>query len=66
MMNFKCISCAGEYADKCNDGLKYYHACPQIEVSEGVYIDRPDKRDENIGKKIQGKGVDIVAIIEEI
>lgn len=65
-MYLKCITCGGEYADVCTDGLEYYHACPKIEVSEGVYIDRADKRDENVGKMFAGKGVSFVDVIDEI
>lgn len=63
-MKLKCNSCAGVYADTCDDGLDYYHACAKIEVSEGIYIDRPDKRDENVGKLVAGKGVSMVIDIE--
>jgi len=66
MIKLNCKSCGGEYFDVCDDGLRYFHVCPQIKFSEDVYIDRPDMRNENVGKEKQGKGVDIVAIIEEI
>ena len=56
MIKYKCNSCAGEYSDHCNDGLEYYHACPPVEISLGIYAERPDKRDENIRQKVEIKG----------
>ena len=56
MIKYKCNSCLGEYSDTCADGLAYYHACPPVQIKEDVYAERSDKRDENAGKKLEGKG----------
>lgn len=59
-MRYLCITCEGEYTDICLDGLNYYHACPAITLENGEQKERKDKRDENIGKKKEGKGRTIV------
>lgn len=53
---YRCETCKGEYSKVCGDGLEYYHACPDIEDVD--YKTKPitDKRDENIRKKLPGKG----------
>ena len=56
MTKYKCNSCGGEYSDTCADGLAYYHACPLEKITENEYKERSDKRDENAGKKLEGKG----------
>lgn len=59
----KCKSCNGEYNVLCNDGLYYFHACPPVEVSENVFVERQDKRDENPDKKMEGKGFEEVTVV---
>jgi hypothetical protein len=66
MKNLKCISCGGEYSDICSDGLEYYHECAPVTLSETEFEELPDKRNENVGKLIAGKGTSLVAVIEEI
>lgn len=56
MSKYKCTTCAGEYSDVLTDGLEYYHACPPELVAEDEYKERADKRDENVGKNLAGKG----------
>lgn len=55
-MKYKCATCNGEYIDTSIDSVPYYHACAPILESKDKYIDRTDKRDENAGKKLEGKG----------
>ena len=62
----RCKTCGGEYETVLKDGTDYYHACAPIETAEGKIMERPDARDENIGKKKEGKGVEDVAIEEII
>lgn len=56
----KCKTCGGEYEENCNDGLKYYHACADTIDITGKIVPVADKRDENVGKRLNGKGVDQV------
>lgn len=56
MIKYKCKTCGGEYENVMQDGLQYYHACPQILDKDGIYIERPNKRDENAGIKLEGLG----------
>ena len=56
MKKYKCNTCGGEYNDFCLDGLAYYHACPPVFDDKSNYKERKDKRDENAGKKLEGKG----------
>lgn len=58
----KCKSCEGEYENVLDDGMQYYHACAPIEIQPEKFAERPDKRDENIGKFKEGKGVEAVNI----
>lgn len=65
---FKCLSCGARYLDQQQDGTLYFHACgPMPPNKDGVQIERPDKRDENIavnqlgrvmGIKTEGQGVE--------
>lgn len=55
-MRYKCKTCGGEYDDVCEDGLAYYHACSDITDKDEKTAPRPDKRDENVAKKLEGKG----------
>lgn len=55
-MKYKCKTCEGTYNDTCDDGLQYYHACPEILEKEGKYVAYADARNENVGKKLEGKG----------
>lgn len=57
-----CKTCLGAYDTLLSDGLEYYHACAPIAVSETESEERIDKRDENIGKKLEGKGADIIVL----
>lgn len=59
----KCKSCGGEYEQLLDDGMEYYHVCSPIKISENVYEERPDKRDENVGRFRAGKGIE-AAVIE--
>lgn len=56
----KCNTCGGEYKKICLDGMTYFHSCPPIVDQDNVMSERPDKRDENVGKKLQGKGADVI------
>lgn len=56
MIKYKCITCGGEYNDTGNDGLAYYHACPLERIEEDKYNEYTEKRNENAGKKLEGKG----------
>lgn len=56
MMKYQCKTCLGEYYDVGKDNIAYYHACPPIRISENEFQERPDKRDENAGRKLEGKG----------
>ncbi len=58
MIKYKCKTCQGTYSDKCADGLEYYHACPPERIDDFNYKERENKRDENTGKKLEGKGRD--------
>ena len=60
MTQYKCLTCSGTYYNPQKDGLEYYHACPPVLVEVDKYEERPDKRDENIGVKLAGKGRDEV------
>lgn len=64
LIMLKCKSCGGEYENILDDGMEYYHACPPIIDIDNNMLERPDKRDENIGKLKEGKGVEAVSIIE--
>lgn len=59
----KCKTCGGIYTDTFQDGTKYYHACPPIDLSDTKFTERPDRRDENVGKKLEGKGSESVTEI---
>jgi len=56
MSKFQCKTCLGIYNDTCPDGLAYYHACPDKLEGNDKYKPRKDKRDENPGRKSEGKG----------
>ena len=60
MKQLECNTCGGVYSSKNDDGTAYYHACPLILDKSGECVERPDKRDENVGKKQEGKGAEIV------
>lgn len=65
LIMLKCKSCEGEYKNILDDGMEYYHACAPIEDQDGKFIERPDARNENVGKEKIGKGVIGISIIEE-
>lgn len=62
MTKQKCLSCAGIYDPDQSGG--YYHACAPVLNTEGNFVEREDKRDENIDDsdrknikiKSEGKG----------
>ena len=56
MSIYKCTTCEGKYSDACDDSLQYFHACAPEKDENGKYRERKDKRDENAGKKLEGKG----------
>ena len=56
MSKYKCNTCGGEYNDICPDGLEYWHSCPDEPEGNDQYKPRKDKRDENPGRKTEGKG----------
>lgn len=58
MNELQCKTCGGVYYDKDSDGIRYFHACSPVLNKDGNYIEQPQKRDENIGKQLPGKGVD--------
>ncbi len=53
---FECNTCHGVYFDKTPEGLDYFHACPPKRVREDEFTEYPNKRDENIGIKLEGAG----------
>ena len=55
-MKYKCTTCEGQYEDICTDSLQYFHACAPIPDGEFNTKERTNKRDENAGKKLEGKG----------
>lgn len=57
MIKLKCNECLGEYFDTCTDGLAYYHACAMLLDADDKPIARPNRRNENIGTKTEGRGV---------
>ena len=46
MTKQKCNSCGGTYYPD-QDG-SYYHACAPFSIDGKTWIERPDKRDENV------------------
>ena len=56
MKKYRCNTCAGEYSDQSRDGIAYFHACPREADVNGDPKDRKDKRDENVGVNLEGKG----------
>lgn len=56
MIKYTCNSCGGVYADTSADGVRYFHACPPVLNEKSEPVERSDKRDENVGKKLEGKG----------
>jgi len=56
MNKYRCNTCEGEYSDTGGGELPYYHACAPVQVRENEHEERADKRDENAGKKLGGKG----------
>lgn len=45
----KCKSCGGEYEPTQADGIQYFHACPPVwDAQASKYVERADKRDENV------------------
>ena len=64
MISYTCQTCGGEYINPQEDGTEYYHACPKVEISEGVYVARTNARDENIGVQLEGLGSVQIAVIE--
>lgn len=58
MTEYRCKSCDGLYYDKDSAGLRYFHACSPVVNKDGQASEIPNKRDENIGKQLPGKGVD--------
>lgn len=59
-MKYKCKTCDGTYESICNDGLRYFHACPLVVDKDGVCIEMENKRDENIKSKLEGLGQEII------
>lgn len=44
----------------CIDGLNYYHACAPVSNGEDMFMERPDKRDENVKRERAGKGLEVI------
>ena len=59
-MKYKCKICQGTYSDVCADGLKYYHECPTTTNEEGETVERVGKRNENIIRKQEDLGREII------
>lgn len=58
----RCKTCGGVYPDKQRDGTLYFHACPPSwDGTAKQYVERTDKRDENV-KVIR----DAAGVIERI
>jgi hypothetical protein len=74
MSRYRCLSCGGRYDSEEADGSLYFHACPPLAVdSTGKVIERPDRRDENAVKqvdggeprlKLEGRGRELVTVDE--
>jgi hypothetical protein len=60
MTKYQCTSCGGEYFNSDREGRPYFHACPPIQMEDGTTKERDDKRDENAGAKLEGKGRSIL------
>lgn len=59
----RCKSCGGTYVPVGADGLTYYHACPPVwDDSNKRYVERADKRDENV--RVTGHDKDGRPIVE--
>lgn len=53
----ECGTCGGRYAPILPDGYRYFHACaPVWDADLKTYVERPDKRDENIQIVDDGQG----------
>jgi hypothetical protein len=45
----KCATCNGVYRPDQRGGYRYFHACPPVfDAGKQDYIERADKRDENV------------------
>lgn len=68
---YRCLTCQGTYIDVQPDGLRYFHACPDIPDPDFVpdpgkgadqevpQIPRPDRRDENMKFATKGQPSEI-------
>ena len=65
MIKLKCTTCGGEYDRISNDGVIYFHACPDIIDKDGNEINQPNKIDENKNTKEIVKSVDIMKLISQ-
>ena len=62
MSNWTCKSCGGTYPDGQPDGTTYFHACaPSPPDLNGVQLERPNKRDENITLDRRGQVTGLTA-----
>lgn len=65
-MDYECLTCGGTFTDPLPDGYRYFHACaPVWDADQKRFVERGDKRDENIRLVVDNKGQKVAQVKSE-